>query len=58
MEWKGLIEKELYRWEKLLAQQNAEYLLGKKVTLCDIAFFPYLAQLVRFGFQLKKSFPR
>lgn len=32
--------------------------MGKDVTMADVAFFPYLAHLVRFGFSLKKNFTK
>jgi glutathione S-transferase len=43
---------ELLRWEKLLASNNSEFLGGKTVMMVDIAFFPYLAHLVRYGLEL------
>ena len=49
--------KELYRWDKLLSH-GEEFICGNKVSLVDIAFFPYLAHLVRFGFPLKTTFPK
>jgi len=51
-EWKTSLDIELTRWEKLLMSHGAEFLGGTNIMLVDVAFFPYLAQLVRFGLDL------
>ena len=51
-EWKSSADMELLRWEKLLASNNSEFLGGKTVMMVDVAFFPYLAHLVRYGLEL------
>jgi glutathione S-transferase len=56
-EWKLTVDPELTRWEKLLIVNNSEYLGGKSVQLVDIAFFPYLAHLIRYGLELN-SYPK
>jgi glutathione S-transferase len=56
-EWRSSADMELLRWEKLLASNNSEFLGGKTVMMVDIAFFPYLAHLVRYGLELN-SYPR
>ncbi len=57
-EWKTTLDIELTRWEKLLMMNshsgngNGEFLGGRSIMLVDVAFFPYLAQLVRYGLDL------
>ncbi len=55
---KTSIMQELTRWEKLLSSHNGEFLMGDMLTLGDIAFFPYLAHLDRYGLPLSKNFPK
>ena len=51
-EFKSTSDVELSRWEKLLVVNGSDFLGGKAIQMVDIAFFPYLAHLVRYGLDL------
>jgi glutathione S-transferase len=53
-EAKIIVTNELTRWEKLLQSHNEPFLVGKDITIVDVAFFPYFAHLLRYGFNVKK----
>jgi len=56
LNFKGIIHKELYRFETILSLHESSFLCGKQISLVDLSFIPTLAHLVRFGYSFK-SYP-
>jgi len=50
------ILEEYDKWERYISE--GPFLFGAQPTLADVSFFPHLALLVRFGFDLQKRFPK
>eukprot|EP00026_Physarum_polycephalum_P015163 Phypoly_transcript_15787.p1 GENE.Phypoly_transcript_15787~~Phypoly_transcript_15787.p1 ORF type:complete len:219 (+),score=38.89 Phypoly_transcript_15787:79-735(+) len=51
-ELKGKINDELSFWDKTL--KGKKFVTGEHVSLADVAFFPWIAQCVRFGLNISK----